>query len=45
LLQGVEGILDGTLNGEHHKTFAGEGLLQRFKTCGVIYNESKLLSE
>ncbi|NLK86956.1 MAG: MBL fold metallo-hydrolase [Clostridiaceae bacterium] len=45
LIRGVEGILDGSLKGMHHKTFAGEGLLCRFETCGIIYNENKLLSK
>jgi hypothetical protein len=43
LIKGVERLLDGTLKGRFHRTFAGEGLLQRFETCGVIYNESKML--
>jgi hydroxyacylglutathione hydrolase len=43
LIRGIEGILDGSLKGKHHKTFAGEGLLCRFDTCGIIYKEDKLL--
>ncbi len=45
LIHGVEGILDGSLKGKHHKTFAGEGLLCRFETCGVIYNDNKLVTK
>ncbi len=43
LIRGVEGILDGTLKGKYQRTFAGEGLLQRFESCGVIYNENNLI--
>lgn len=42
LIDGVGKILDGTLKGKYQKTFAGEGLLQRFETCGIIYNENKM---
>lgn len=44
MIDGVQKILKGTLKGEFHKTFAGEGLLQRFSTCGVVYNENRLYS-
>lgn len=44
LIRGVEKILDGTLKGKPYRTFAGEGILQRFESCGVIYDESKLVS-
>ncbi len=44
LIRGVEGILDGSIKGDYHKTFAGEGSLCRFETSGVIYNENKLTS-
>ena len=43
LISGSEDILEGRRVGKHIKTFAGEGLLCRLNSCGIIYNDNKLL--
>jgi hydroxyacylglutathione hydrolase len=42
LIAGIEAILDGRLRGEAHHTFAGDGLLCEFRSCGIVYNPEKL---
>jgi hydroxyacylglutathione hydrolase len=35
-------ILDGSCKGEEYKTFAGDGLLCKYKSAGVAYNPDNL---
>ncbi|MCX7708677.1 MAG: MBL fold metallo-hydrolase [Clostridia bacterium] len=41
-ISGAEDILEGRRKGIAHQTFAGDGLLCTFGSCGIVYNSSRL---
>lgn len=42
LIDGIEAVTAGRKKGIPHQTFAGDGLLCEFGTCGVVYREDNL---
>ncbi len=41
-IQAVRSILEGTCKGEPFKTFAGDGLICRFKRAAIVYDPARL---